>query len=206
MKCPTCGKSAKQGQEVCSNCGALVADMSSLKKSNLRTPDMEELRRAVLRKLAPATPETKPPAAPTGMPTMEEAEEDFEPEAMEPTPAPSGPPQPAPPPWVRWISPIFFLLVFFVVQFWLRDSRQVPQSDSEPVLRQVVLCESVSGGRAVNPKTAFSVREDRQVVLFGRWQGDPEGHSFVLRVYAPDGTRRTDSAVRADLGVHVPVW
>jgi hypothetical protein len=129
-----------------------------------------------------------------------EEEEDFGPEEMESAPAPSGTPQPAPPPWVRWISPIFFLLVFFVLQFWLRDARRVPGDSAQPVLRQAVLCESVSGGRAVNPKTVFSLREDRQVALFGRWEGDPENHSFVLRVYAPDGTRRTDPAVRVSAG------
>jgi len=195
MTCPTCGKSAKPGQQVCSHCGALITDLSSVKTSDLRTPDVEEFRRAVPRKLAPATPQAPHPTGPTATPTMEE-EEDFGPEEMESAPEPSGTPQPAPPPWVRWISPIFFLLVFFVLQFWLRDSRRVPGDSAQPVLRQAVLCESVSGGRPINPKTVFSLREDRQVTLFGRWEGDPEDHSFVLRVYAPDGTRRTDPAVR----------
>jgi hypothetical protein len=195
MNCPTCGKSVRHGQQVCSYCGALIADLGSAKKSGLRTPELEKLQRAVLRKLAPATPGAGPPEMPTAAPEMEE-EEEFKPEEVEPAPARSGTPQPTPPPWMRWVSPIFFLIVFFVLQFWLRNPEPVPRDTAQPVLRQAVLCESVSEGRPLGPKTAFSLRADRQVTLFGRWEGDPANHSFTLRVYAPDGTRRTDPAVR----------
>jgi hypothetical protein len=133
---------------------------------------------------------------------MEEAPEIPELEANAPQEAEAPPPKP--PAWVRFISPLFFLALFLVTQYWLRDSER-PQPDrperaaeSQPTLRQGAFAGELPQGRAVATRTVFSLQGDRQIVFISSWRGSPRGHSYEVEWHAPDGAAHPSSNVVAN--------
>jgi hypothetical protein len=106
------------------------------------------------------------------------------------TPARPAPPPAAPRPWYFSVLRLLFPLIFFAVpllNLLFRNSPFGSDQNPAPVLRRAVFCTSVSNGRPVQPKTNFSIREDRRVVLFTAWKGSAKDHRFSIRWYTPRG-------------------
>ncbi len=95
--------------------------------------------------------------------------------------------RPSTPGWWRYLVPLIFVLAP-LLSYLLRNLPFGIGLRPEPILRQVILCEGVARGLPVNPKTVFSLRQDRRVVLYGRWNGTRGGHELTLRWYQPNGT------------------
>ena len=137
--------------------------------------------------------------------------ETAEPEAIEeeesaPAPAPPTAPSPAPerpkiPALFRILFPLLFILIP-LLNFFLRELPFRSGSTERPVLQQVLFYESILEGRPVNPQTVFSLRQHRRVVLYARWSGSRERHSYSFRWYTPEGTLQPASAsvTRVQLG------
>ncbi len=148
----------------------------------------------------PAFEEFQPPAAepaPSAKPRwpLEPAPPAEAPESESQPAGPQAQRLPAPPPWTRWVTSVFFLVVFFALQYWLRNSPQpAQQSASQPTLTDGGFCEAISEGSPRGVKREFSVRRDGQVVFFGIWRGDRAEHTYSIRFVAPDGTERRDSS------------
>jgi hypothetical protein len=92
---------------------------------------------------------------------------------------------------MRWVSPLFFLIVFVAMQYWVRDTpRQQRTATSQPALVDGGICETISGGVPAGRKSVISLRSDGQVCFFAMWRGNPEEHSYSARWIAPDGRER----------------
>ena len=194
MKCPTCGKWLKKGQAICPYCGALADAGSSqptIRQSGLQPP---------------AFPSATPPAVPT-KPTVfedirpakvEEIDDEIGerreawPDAESPLGMPAPPistrqplppttARPKPPGWVRLVAPIFYVLIFLALQFWMRNSRR-ESADRTPKVHATALC----AGSCDNPKSVFSKKEDIQVVFLSTWTGEKDGHRFEIVWHSPD--------------------
>ena len=196
MKCPTCGKAVKKGQAVCTVCGAMTGGptpkSSAAKPSEFHPPSIEEKKFPTVGDRA-AEEHERPPLEP-----MEDASH---PELSPDTPEQSAPARPTPPAWVRFISPLFFILVFLATQFWLRDSepsRSPRPEDSQPVLRQAEFAGDVPDGQAVETRTTFSLQDDQQIVFISTWGGSPRGHSYAVEWYSPGGATHPSSNVLAN--------
>ncbi|MBI2816773.1 MAG: hypothetical protein HYX72_07520 [Acidobacteria bacterium] len=61
------------------------------------------------------------------------------------------------------------------------------RSSGPPVLREAGFCERYSAGAPVNAKRTFSLRRDRQVVLYSEWRGARRNHAVSMRWYTPEG-------------------
>ena len=192
MKCPTCGKPVKRGQATCPFCGALAGGATltspAAKPSDFHPPSFEEKK---------AQPGGGPEASQQEWPTFETMEEQSPPVA-EPSTAEKAPPaRPAPPAWVRLISPLFFILIALAMQYWVRNSNN--PADDQPVLRDAGFSASVpsaqDAAQTVSRKSVFSIKNDRQVVFFSTWSGAPAGHSYSVVWHSPDGGTRRSSQV-----------
>ncbi|MBI3933656.1 MAG: hypothetical protein HY316_03130 [Acidobacteria bacterium] len=196
MKCPTCGKGLKKGQAVCAFCGALAGEpgskASATKPGDFHPPSFEEKKTPPVREIATEEHE---------WPAFETMEEESHPERAPDTPEQSAPAHPKPPAWVRLISPLFFILVFLVTQFWLRDSEPPRSADSQPVLRQAGFSENIpdiqGAGQPASRKTVFSRQENRQIIFFSTWNGSPSGHKYSVVWHSPDGATHRSSQVSA---------
>ena len=190
MKCPTCGKPVKRGQATCPFCGAMAGEATpksaAAKPSDFHPPSFEEKK---------AQPGGGPEAGQQEWPTFETMEEQSPPVAEPSTPGKAPPARPAPPPWVRLISPLFFILVALAMQYWVRNSDS--PADSQPTLRDAGFSSSVpnaqDAGQPVSRKINFSLKDDRQVVFFSTWSGAPAGHSYSVVWNSPDGGTRRSS-------------
>jgi hypothetical protein len=197
MKCPTCGESIKKGQAVCSFCGALASPETpqpTLRQSGMQPP-------ALPRASSPPAP-PQPAAFEEIRPaTMEEIGEDQQPwpevgfpsdlpvpesRPAAPASSPMGAGRRTPPAWTRLIAPLFYVLVFLALQFWMRDTQR-EDAGRPPVLQTAGTCEQVVNGQPTRPKSVFSKREDRQVVFFSTWRGSPAEHQYAVRWRSPDG-------------------
>ena len=194
MKCPTCGKAVRKGEPVCSNCGAMAPGaapaVSASRSQEFQLPSLKELKKSPQREPGPA-PEER------GWPALDTLEEEETPHA----PAEEAAPRPKPPAWVRFISPLFFVVLFLVTQFWLRDSgrpnREAGEGAeaSQPTLRQGGFTGEIPEGRMVETRTVFSLESDRQIVFVSTWRGSPDSHSYSVEWYSPDGTAHSYSDV-----------
>ena len=192
MKCPTCGKPVKRGQATCPFCGALAGGATltspAAKPSDFHPPSFEEKK---------AQPGGGPEASQQEWPTFETMEEQSPPVAEPSTPGKAPPARPAPPAWVRLISPLFFILIALAMQYWVRNSNN--SADDQPVLRDAGFSASVpsaqDAGQTVSRKSVFSIKNDRQVVFFSTWSGAPAGHSYSVVWHSPDGGTRRSSQV-----------
>jgi hypothetical protein len=153
-------------------------------------PSLKELKKS---------PRTEPALEPEerGWPPFDTLEEEVPPRA----PAEEAAPRPKPPAWVRFISPLFFVVLFLVTQFWLRDSgrprRDLPGGSgaSQPTLREGGFTGEIPEGRMVETRTVFSLENDRQIVFVSTWSGSPGGHSYSVEWYSPDGGAHSYSDV-----------
>jgi len=167
MKCPTCGKTVNKGQPVCAFCGAMTggpaAIPSATQSGEFHPPSFEQ-------KKPPRVGEPGPEAQDRPILETPEGAEEF-PELAPDAPQESESPQPKPPAWVRYVSPLFFVVLFLVTQFWLRDSdRSSPPgseqtAESGPTLRQGTFAAEIPDGRTAETRTVFSLRDDRQIVF-----------------------------------------
>lgn len=201
MKCPTCKKTVRRGQTVCAFCGALVGEPPPpsyvTKQDTFQAPTFERQRGPVVRE--PAMEESDWPV----FGPMVEGERESPAEPGEEPGTPSAPARPTPPAWVRLISPIFFILVFVVAQYWLRESEQSRPSRSEqpaetqPVLRQGGFVSELPEGHTVQPRTVFSRQDDPRIIFISTWRGSPRGHSYDVEWQSPAGTTRPSASVQA---------
>lgn len=196
MKCPTCGKAVKKGQSVCTVCGALADEptpkSSAAKPGEFHPPSLEEKKRPAVGELAAEEHEWLP---------FEPMRDESHPELPADWPERSAPARPTPPAWVRFIAPLFFVLVFLATQFWLRDSelsRPPRPADSQPVLRQAEFAGDVPHGRTTESRTIFSLQDDQQIVFISRWGGSPRGHSYAVEWHSPGGATYPSQNVRAN--------
>jgi hypothetical protein len=188
----------KNGQTICSYCGALADAGSS--RPTVRPSGLQP----------PAFPSSTPPPVPTKPTVFEdirpakveeiddqigerrEAWPDAESPMGMPAPRiPSGEPQPPttalpkPPGWVRLVTPIFYVLIFLALQYWMRNSQR-ENADHAPALQTSAICERVEKGQPIGPKSVFSKGEDRQVTFVSTWSGDHEGHRYEIAWHSPD--------------------
>ena len=185
MRCPTCNKPVRKGQEVCSYCGAMVTE-SAAAPSVIITPGEHGPAFGEFQSPAAEPAPAAKPRWPLGPAPPSEA-----PEAESQPAGPKAQRLPAPPPWTRWVPSLFFLLVFFALQYWLRNSPQPSQrSASQPTLTDGGFSEAISDGSPRVVKREFSIRQEGQVVFFAIWRGDRTGHTYSVRWVAPDGTQR----------------
>ena len=199
MKCPTCGKTVNKDQPVCAFCGAMTggpaAIPSATQSGEFHPPSFEQ-------KKPPRVGEPGPEAQDRPVLETPEGAEEF-PELAPDAPQESESPQPKPPAWVRFVSPLFFVVLFLVTQFWLRDSdRSSPPgseqtAESGPTLRQGTFAAEIPDGRAAETRTVFSLRDDRQIVFVSSWRGSPRGHSYEVEWHSPDGAAHPSSNVVA---------
>jgi hypothetical protein len=197
MKCPTCGKTVKRGQLTCAFCGAMTGEptpkVSAAGPGDFRPPASRENKPTLARDVATEERE---------WPSFETMEEEGLPESGEDAPHAPGPTaaqQPKPPAWVRFISPLFFVLLFLITQFWLRDSdRSSPTRSEQPVetqpsLRQGIFASEIPDGQPIERRTVFSLHDDRQIVFVSTWRGSPSGHSYSVNWYSPDAAQHPSS-------------
>ncbi len=181
MQCPTCGKTFRKGQEVCSHCGALLTN------SSLADP-----RRAVT-VFSPEAAHRQPqePVLPEewGEPAVAEEEEHPFPDPEWSADAPTEPPPAAGPKTSSWWRLLTVLAFFLIplVNYFLRDGRIGSEPGEAPTVQQLAFCEDIQQGRPVNPKEVFSLQEDTRVVAFGIWKGARGEHNYSLQWYTPDG-------------------
>lgn len=175
MQCPTCGKRIQKNQSVCPYCGALVRSTPLAPLEKKTTPGVEP--EATKERWLIAEEKVE----------QEETLEELEEMPSVPSPQPSSQsPHPRPPSLFRFLLPLLFLLIPLLNILWNSSLR--PWSRQTPVLRQALLCEEIRNGRPLNPKEVFSLREDRQAVLYALWSGGArERHSYSLRWHLPDG-------------------
>ncbi|MBI1955057.1 MAG: hypothetical protein HYS38_01540 [Acidobacteria bacterium] len=173
MQCPTCGKRVPKGQAVCPYCGALV-ESAALIPFGQEDPFRME----------PQTPQVRG-VSPEGTAEEERKLEELDESPPVPSPPSSEHPRPRPPSWIRLLIPLIFILIPVLNILW--DSSFRLGSVQPPVFRQALFCEGIRNGRPVNPKEVFSLREDRQVVLYSLWSGARGSHAYLLRWYSPDG-------------------
>ncbi len=187
-KCPTCGQLARKGQETCSRCGAMLTEISFSTAPHVATEEP--------RKSAPKLGRWD--MHPTG-PVFEAAEEPGEADAPTGEAVPSSePPETAPPrrpPWIRVLIILAFFL-FPVISSFLRNWSSFKQQTAQPVLREVVIAESVVEGAPLRPRTRFSLLQDREIAFSSKWTGPSEGHEFVLVWMEPQREGTTDRAAR----------
>jgi hypothetical protein len=161
---------------------------SAARTGELQLPSLKGLKKSL---------SNEPEPKERDWPVLDAPEEEAAPEA----PADTVTPQPKPPAWVRFISPLFFVVLFLVAQFWLRDSgrprtdRSEGAAESSPTLRQGGFAGEIPQGRAVETRTEFSLQEDRQIVFVSTWRGSPEGHDYSVEWFSPDGTAHSYSDV-----------
>jgi len=197
MKCPTCGRPVKQGQAICQFCGAMVGGpavkASAAKPDEFRPPVFEE-------ETSPSNSDRPPDKyAKHDEPVFAPAEEESPAESATEASLPSSPPRPAPPAWVRLVSPLFFFLVFLATQFWLRDSPSPPDNPAPPNLREAGFTESLPEAdpfrRPVRLKSDFSLKDNRRVVFFSSWSGSRGSHEYTVDWHSPDGATHRSSQV-----------
>lgn len=197
MKCPTCGRTVKQGQSICQYCGAMVGGLAA--KTSAGKPD--EFRPPVFdAKAPPATSDHTPDQHEMAdEPVFGQAEEGSSAESATESSLPSSPPRPAPPAWVRLVAPLFFFLVFLATQFWLRDSPSPPDTPEPPNLRQAGFTESLPGEdplrRPVRLKSDFSLKDNRRVVFISSWRESRGSHQYTVDWRSPDGATHRSSQV-----------
>ena len=173
MQCLTCGKRVPKNQAVCSYCGALV-------ESAVLPPFWQEDPF----RIEPRTPQGRG-VSPEGTAEEERKLEELDEAPPVPSPPSLESPRSRPPSWIRVLIPLIFILIPVLSVLW--DSSFRLGSVQPPALRQALLCEGIRNGRPVNPKEVFSLREDRQVVLYSLWSGARGSHAYLLRWYSPDG-------------------
>ena len=185
MRCPTCGKSVSNQQEVCSFCGALVkaTPVSFQQAGPARGPTYGE--GAAAREFSSPAPDFE-----TIEETIESPSEKVPP--VQPIPAPTPrTPQPTPRTAIPSLLRLLVVLAFLLVplfNFLLRNSPFSRQPTSQPILRQALFCDDVLQGLPLNPKNVFSLGRDSQIMLYSRWSGSRRGHTLSLRWLTPLGS------------------
>lgn len=187
-KCPTCGQWARKGQETCSRCGAMLTEISF---STAPHAAMEEPRKS-----APQLGRWD--MHPTG-PVFEVEDETGNTDAPPgEAPPPSETPEPAParrPPWIRVLLILAFFL-FPVISSFLRNWSSFRQQTEPPVVREVVISQSVVEGEPPRPQTRFSLQRDKEVAIVSRWTGSNDGHEFVVVWMEPQSGGPGNATVR----------
>jgi hypothetical protein len=196
-KCPTCGQWARKGQETCSHCGAMLTEISF---STAPHAAAEEPRKSAPKlgrwDMHPTGPVFE--AAPVFEATEEAGEADAATGEAHPSSEPPETPEPAPPrrpPWIRVLIILAFFL-FPVISSFLRNWSSFRQPTAPPVLREVVIAESLTEGAPLHPRTSFSLRRDREIAFSSSWTGPSEGHKFALLWMEPQRGVTTERAAR----------
>ncbi|OFV97787.1 MAG: hypothetical protein A3F68_13010 [Acidobacteria bacterium RIFCSPLOWO2_12_FULL_54_10] len=178
MKCPTCGKSVQKDRAVCNFCGALVRSASppAVIKEADKPAGREDLPR-----------QWRSQEAPRKQTIEEQVPEvrDIEPEEMEPETTPDGPKRMEPPAWTKFLVPAVFIL--FALYSFLKDTTTLPWLAEKPALIQAGLYKDVRDSEPANPSTAFSMTEDKRIVVYSQWSGKLGDNAYAVRLRGPDG-------------------
>ena len=122
-------------------------------------------------------------------------------EAMPPAEMPEpGPPRR--PPWIRVLIILAFFL-FPIISSFLRNWSSFRNQPEQPVLREIVISESVPEGSELRPRNVFSLHRDREVFFSSKWTGQIQGHGFVLSWLEPAREGTAARAVRNGSAVKV---
>jgi len=178
MNCPTCGKNVQRDRNVCDYCGALVSSASP--------PAMiREAHEPAARDYKQSTWRSQEVPRKQNIEEQIPEDEVFEPEEIDPETNPDGPRRIEPPAWTKFLVPAVFIL--FALFSYLKDSITLPWLEVKPELIQAELYKDVRDTEPTNPSTAFSLAEDKTIVIYSQWSGKLGDNVYSVRIKGPDG-------------------
>jgi hypothetical protein len=208
MRCPTCGRGVRKGQDTCSFCGAFVANAYLGKAGGglIAPPDLPRMTTAQPKTAPPEFPmpsgDPHRPASPS-LPDLDDLDDlgpEQEPQAHRPEPTP---PQRQQQPKYAGLLRILFPLIFILIPLFNLLVRNSPLSFGEkPAMQETQFYENVAAGQFSGPQMVFSLSQHERVVLVARWTGPRGRHEYAFRWHTPDGNvlPNTSTVVRFQLG------